>query len=66
MISLEEGLGKEGGEKLRSSRGAVLVAAVAPVVTARLLLLTPPAFFTFTTGDLVGGALRVGGKEDSK
>ena len=65
MISLEEGLGKEGGEKLRSSRGAVLVAAVAPVVTARLLL-TPPAFFTFTAGDLVGGALRVGGKEDSK
>ena len=55
-------LGKEGGEKLRSNRGAVPVAAVAPVATARLFLLALPAVFTFTLGDLV----RLGGKEDSK
>ena len=57
--------------KLRSSRGAVPGGAVAPLTTlptARLLLLLllPLAAFTFTSGDVVGLAARVGGKEDSK
>ena len=61
-------LGKEGGEKLRSSRGAVPVVAVVPLTTlpttlptARLLLLM--TVFSFSLGGL---AVSVGGKEDSK
>ena len=62
--------------KLRSSRGAVPGGALAPLTTpvttlptARLLLLLlllPLAAFTFTSGDLLGLAAWVGGKEDSK
>ena len=61
--------------KLRSSRGAVPGGALAPLTTpvttlptARLLLLLllPLAAFTFTSGDLLGLAAWLGGKEDSK
>ena len=78
MISLESQelcecwQGKEGGEKLRSRRGAgVPVVPVAPVTTpdtARLLLLLVLA--VFTSGDLGGGsvrlAVRLAGKLESK